>query len=60
VPLPYQPLLLGLLVSRLETEFDVPSGFTLSGPSDLKTTQVLNAVYPAPEDVGIPKLDYEP
>jgi hypothetical protein len=60
VPLPDQPLLLGLLVSRLETEFDVPSGFTLSGPSDLKTTQVLNAVYPAPAEVGIPKLDYEP
>lgn len=59
VPLPGQPLLLGLMVSRLETAFDVPSGFTLNGPSDLKTTQVLHAVYPAPEDLGIPKLDYE-
>lgn len=58
VPLPGQPLLLGLMVSKLTTSFAVPSGFTLNGPSDLKTNQVLHAVYPAPEDLGLPRLDY--
>ena len=58
VPLPGQPVLLGLITSKVETAFDTPSGFTLGGPSDLESMEALSAVYPAPEDLGIASLDY--
>jgi hypothetical protein len=59
VPLPGQPVLLGLMTSKVETGFDTPSGFTLNGPSDLKSEEALAAIYPAPEDLGISSsLDY--
>ena len=58
VPLPGQPALLGLVTSRYRTDFDTPSGFALSGPSDLESSEVLSAIYPAPEDLGVASLDY--
>jgi len=58
VPLPGQSVLLGLMTSKVETDFDAPSGFTLNGPSDLKSKEVLGAFYPAPHDLGIASLDY--
>jgi hypothetical protein len=56
--LPGQPILLGLMTSRIETSFDTPSGFTLNGPSDQETKEALSAVYPAPEDLDLSSLDY--
>ncbi len=58
VPLPGQPVLLGLMTSRLRTDFGTPSGFTLNGPSDLKSKEALSAIYPAPEVLGVSSLDY--
>ena len=59
VSLPGQPVLLGLMTSRIETNFDMPSGFTLNGPSDQESKEVLSAVYPAPKDLDVSSLDYE-
>ncbi|HET7477943.1 MAG TPA: hypothetical protein VFJ72_00365 [Rubrobacteraceae bacterium] len=58
VPLPGQPLLLGMLVSRVRTEFQSPSGFTLSGPADVREELALAALYPAPQDLEASSLDY--
>lgn len=44
VPLPGQPILLGFLVSRVQTSFSSPSGFSLHSPSDLG--DALFAQYP--------------
>ncbi len=58
VPLPEQPLLLGLMVSRITTEFQSPSGFVLNGPANIEESQALAALYPAPEDFVTSSLDY--
>lgn len=58
VPLLEQPLLLGLLVSRVTTKFQSPSGFVLNGPGDLEESQALAALYPAPGKLEASSLDY--
>jgi hypothetical protein len=58
VPLSGQIVLLGLLMSRVRTYFEPPSGFNFNGSSDLKSKKVLAAVYPAPQDFGGSSLNY--
>lgn len=49
IPLPQQPVFLGLLASRLgEGTPYAPSGFILSGPSEFRRADALSAIYPSP------------
>ena len=52
VALSGQIVLLGLLSSRVRINLEPPSGFNFDGPSDLKSEEVLAAVYLAPQDFG--------
>ncbi len=62
IPLPGQPVFLGVIASRLGGQFShAPSGFTLHGPSEFRRADALLAIYPSPwsrppED----HLDYDP
>ena len=59
VELPDQELVIGLMVTRTRFGFDAPSGFVLSGPSDMKHS--INAMYPAPGDQPeLPTINYSP
>lgn len=59
MPLPNQPVYLGMMVSRLESHFQSPSGFCFGGPSDITLKHGLMALYPAPETINVDgSLDY--
>jgi hypothetical protein len=62
VPIPKQPLLLGLLASRIgEGVQSSPSGFSLHGPTEFRIADALLAVYPSPWDDTVEEsLDYSP
>lgn len=54
-----QPFVIAMMVTRTRMDFDSKSGFTLSGPSDLRNG--LMAVYPAPGVIPeLPTLDFTP
>ena len=62
LPLPGQPVFLGIMASRFITGMP-RSGFSLHSPSDRKADEsvgtALMAIYPAPPEIeGIRKLDY--